>query len=174
MPFYPGPGLGGHCIPVDPQYLVWKARAEGFEPRFIELASQINAQKPRFVVDKVATLLNDRAKPLRGSKILALGVAYKRDVADVRESPSVDVMSLLIEKGADVAFADPFVSSISVAGTELTAIELTKESLAACDVCILLTDHTAFDRPFIADSASLIVDTRNAFKGIDSDDIVRI
>ena len=174
MPFYPGPGLGGHCIPVDPQYLTWKARAEGFEPRFIELASQINAQKPRFVVDKVVGLLNDRSKALRGSSILALGVAYKRDVADVRESPSIDVMSLLIERGADVAYADPFVDSIEIVGRKLDAIAVTSENVARYDLCLLLTDHTAFDLEMIAREAVLIVDTRNAFKGIEIDSIVRI
>jgi len=174
MPFYPGPGLGGHCIPVDPQYLTWKARAEGFEPRFIELASQINAQKPAFVVEKVVELLNDRAKPLRGSKVLALGVAYKRDVDDVRESPSIDVMSLLIDKGADVTFADPFVRSVRIGDRTLESLDATAKVIAGHDVCILLTDHSDFDRDMIAAAAQLIVDTRNAFKGIESGSIVRI
>jgi UDP-N-acetyl-D-glucosamine dehydrogenase len=174
MPFYPGPGLGGHCIPVDPQYLTWKARAEGFEPRFIELASQINSQKPGFVLQKVIELLNEKSKSLRGSKVLALGVAYKRDVDDVRESPSLDVMSLLIEKGAVVSYADPYVASVRIGEARVDRVELTPEAVADSDVCILLTDHTAFDRQMIAHAAQLIVDTRNAFKGIVSDKIVRI
>jgi len=174
MPFYPGPGLGGHCIPVDPQYLTWKARAEGFEPRFIELASQINAQKPGFVLQKVIEVLNEQSKSLRGSRVLALGVAYKRDVDDVRESPSLDVMSLLIEKGAQVSYVDPYVASVRIGEKELRRCELTREAVANSDVCILLTDHTAFDRRMIADNARLVVDTRNAFKGIVSDNIVRI
>jgi len=174
MPFYPGPGLGGHCIPVDPQYLTWKARAEGFEPRFIELAGVINAQKPAFVVQKVADLLNDQSKPLRGSRILALGVAYKRDVDDVRESPSIDVMTLLIDKGAVVTFADPFVDSVKIHDQPVSSVELSPVSVAAADVVLMLTDHTAFDRPMIAKNAKLIVDTRNGFKGIGGSNITRI
>jgi UDP-N-acetyl-D-glucosamine dehydrogenase len=174
MPFYPGPGLGGHCIPVDPQYLTWKARAEGLEPRFIELAGQINSQKPAFVVSKVQDLLNERCKSLKGSKVLALGVAYKRDVDDVRESPSIDVMTLLLEKGAVVEYADPFVASVTVAGREFRAVDLDEQKVAAADVVIMLTDHTAFDRKMIASAAGLIVDTRNGFRGAPSDHVVRI
>ena len=174
MPFYPGPGLGGHCIPVDPQYLTWKARAEGFEPRFIELASQINSQKPAFVAQKVVELLNDRGRALKGASVLALGVAYKRDVDDVRESPSLDVMSLLLARGADVTFADPHVGSVAIGDTRLEGRELTPDAVANADVCILLTDHSAFDLRMVADNARLIIDTRNAFKGIDSADIIRV
>jgi UDP-N-acetyl-D-glucosamine dehydrogenase len=174
MPFYPGPGLGGHCIPVDPLYLTWKARAEGLEPRFIELAGQINAQKPAFVVSKVVDLLNARSKALNGAKVLALGVAYKRDVDDVRESPSIDVMTLLLEKGAMLEYSDPFVPSVRIAGREYRSVELTSERVAAADLVLLLTDHTQFDRNAIAGAARLIVDTRNAFKGISSDRIVRV
>ncbi len=174
MPFYPGPGLGGHCIPVDPLYLTWKARAEGFEPRFIELAGQINAQKPEFVASKVMDALNDREKSLKGSKVLALGVAYKRDVDDVRESPALDVMTLLVEKGARVSFADPFVSEIELGGEKLSSVTPDAETVAGADAVILLTDHTAFDRPSIAAAAKLLIDTRNAFKGIAGDHILRI
>ena len=174
MPFYPGPGLGGHCIPVDPHYLTWKAKAEGFEPRFIELASAVNAQKPAFVVTKIVDLLNDRSRSLRGSKILALGVAYKRDVDDVRESPSIDVMTLLLEKGALVSFADPFVASVRIGDRTLSAVDLTPDIVQNTTVVLMLTDHTAFDRQMIAANASLIVDTRNAFKAFRSDKIVRI
>ncbi|TFH31048.1 MAG: nucleotide sugar dehydrogenase [Myxococcales bacterium] len=174
MPFYPGPGLGGHCIPVDPLYLTWKARAEGLEPRFIELAGQINSQKPAFVVSKVVDLLNGCAKALNGSRILVLGVAYKRDVDDVRESPSIDVMTLLLEKGAIIEYADPFVPAICIAGRELESVDLNEKRVEAADVVLMLTDHTAFDRKAIATKARLIVDTRNAFKGIVSDRIIRI
>ncbi len=174
MPFYPGPGLGGHCIPVDPHYLTWKARAEGFEPRFIELAGQINAQKPAFVVGKVADVLNDRRKALNGSRVLALGVAYKRDVDDVRESPSLDVMALLLERGADVRYADPLVPSVEVKGRRMDAVDPTAENVAAADVVVLLTDHSDFDLAAIAAHAEAIVDTRNAFKGIAGEHIVRI
>jgi len=174
MPFYPGPGLGGHCIPVDPLYLTWKARAEGFEPRFIELAGQINAQKPEFVATKVIDALNDRRKALRGSNILALGVAYKRDVDDVRESPALDVMSLLLDKGAEITFSDPFVTEVELRGRKLRSVALDASVLAAADAVLLLTDHTSFDRPMIAASAKLLIDTRNAFKGIAGDHILRV
>ncbi len=174
MPFYPGPGLGGHCIPVDPLYLTWKARAEGFEPRFIELAGQINAQKPEFVAQKVMDALNDRRKALRGSRILALGVAYKRDVDDVRESPALDVMSLLLDKGAEITFSDPFVSEVELRGRKLRSVAADAKNLADADAVLLLTDHTAFDRPGIAAAASLLIDTRNAFKGIAGDHILRV
>lgn len=174
MPFYPGPGLGGHCIPVDPLYLTWKARAEGFEPRFIELAGQINAQKPEFVAAKVMDALNDRSKSLKGSKILALGVAYKRDVDDVRESPALDVMSLLIDKGADMSFSDPFVAEAELRGRRLKSVRLVPETIAAADAVLLLTDHTSFDRPMIAKAASLLIDTRNAFRGIAGEHILRV
>jgi UDP-N-acetyl-D-glucosamine dehydrogenase len=174
MPFYPGPGLGGHCIPVDPLYLTWKARAEGLEPRFIELAGQINSQKPAFVVGKIVDLLNAREKSLKGARVLALGVAYKRDVDDVRESPSIDVMTLLIEKGAVVEYADPFVAKVEIAGRQCQSVPLDAERVAAADVVVLLTDHSAFDRKMIAGAARLIVDTRNAFKGLAAKHIVRI
>jgi UDP-N-acetyl-D-glucosamine dehydrogenase len=174
MPFYPGPGLGGHCIPVDPHYLTWKAKAEGFEPRFIELAGAINAQKPAFVVAKIGDLLNDRVKSLKRSKILALGVTYKRDVDDVRESPAVDVMTLLLEKGAEVSYADPFVPSIAIRDRKLSAVQLTASAVAEADVVLMLTDHTSFDLAMVASHARLVVDTRNAFKRIRSDVVVRI
>ena len=174
MPFYPGPGLGGHCIPVDPLYLTWKAKAEGFEPRFIELAGQINAQKPEFVASKVMDALNDRGKALKGAKILALGVAYKRDVDDVRESPALDVMSLLLDKGADISFSDPFVSEVEIRGRRLTSVALDDATVKAADAVLLLTDHTGFDRPAIAKAAGLVIDTRNAFKGIAGDHIRRV
>jgi UDP-N-acetyl-D-glucosamine dehydrogenase len=174
MPFYPGPGLGGHCIPVDPHYLTWKARAEGFEPRFIELATQINAQKPAFVAERIAAVLNDRSKALRGSRILVLGVAYKRDVDDVRESPSLDVMALLLERGAELIVSDPLVSSVRLHDAVYESVQLSPELLSSVDVAVLLTDHTAFDRAMIVDNANLIVDTRNAFKGFEADHIFRV
>jgi UDP-N-acetyl-D-glucosamine dehydrogenase len=174
MPFYPGPGLGGHCIPVDPLYLTWKARAEGFEPRFIELAGQINAQKPEFVASKVMDALNDRGKALKGAKILALGVAYKRDVDDVRESPALDVMSLLLDKGADISFSDPFVAEVELKGRRMKGVPLDTATVKAADAVLLLTDHTGFDRAAIAADARLVIDTRNAFKGIVGDHIRRV
>lgn len=174
MPFYPGPGLGGHCIPIDPQYLTWKARAEGFEARFIELASQINAQKPAYIVERIADALNEREIALKSSTVLALGVAYKRDIDDVRESPALDVMELLAEKGSDVRFTDPMVATVRVGERELAAVELSEDALKEADATILLTDHSAFDYGWIAETARLIIDTRNAFKGVAGSNIIRV
>lgn len=174
MPFYPGPGLGGHCIPVDPHYLTWKARAEGFEARLIELATQINSEKPRYVVDKIADVLNQRQKSMNGSTVLVLGVAYKRDIDDIRESPSLDVMSLLNEKGVVVNFADPWVAEVMVGGARFEAVDLTAACVAAADAVVLLTDHSGFDYEMIAREAAVVVDTRNAFKGIAGENILRI
>ena len=174
MPFYPGPGLGGHCIPVDPQYLTWKARAEGFEPRFIELAGQINAQKPRYVVGRIGDVLNDRGLAFKGAKILALGVAYKRDTNDVRESPSLDVMTLLLAKGAEVEFSDPLVETVRLGDEVLHSVELTPAKLAGADAVLLLTDHAAFDRNAIHDASDVIIDTRNAFRGFDDGKVIRV
>jgi UDP-N-acetyl-D-glucosamine dehydrogenase len=167
MPFYPGPGLGGHCIPVDPLYLSWKVRQVGFEARFIDLASQINGLMPSHVVEKVTDALNDHGKAVRGAGILVMGVAYKPEVGDVRESPALDVIALLLEKGANVTYHDPFVPSIDAAqqGGELamTCVAFNRERLLAADCVVVLTHHHAFDALDLA-SAKLVVDTRNAIK----------
>jgi len=172
MPFYPGPGLGGHCIPIDPFYLSWKAKQTGFEPRFIELAGQINASMPHFVVDKIADALNRHRKPLNGSSVLVLGLAYKRDIDDIRESPSLDVMTLLHQKGAHVRYADPHVPTLPGrswhGGFELHAQPLTPAALAAVDCVAILTEHTAVDYDMVLRSARMIVDTRNAIVGCHS------
>jgi UDP-N-acetyl-D-glucosamine dehydrogenase len=169
MPFYPGPGLGGHCIPIDPFYLSWKARQTGFEPRFIELAGQINGAMPHFVVDKIAEALNRDLKPVNGSTVLVLGLAYKRDIDDIRESPSLDVMALLHQRGARVQYADPYVPVLSGAlwpgGVDLASTPLTPANVAAADCVAILTDHRAFDYEMVLASAPLIVDTRSAIKG---------
>jgi UDP-N-acetyl-D-glucosamine dehydrogenase len=169
MPFYPGPGLGGHCIPIDPFYLSWKAKQTGFEPRFIELAGQINAAMPHFVVDKIADALNSHRKPLNGSAVLVLGLAYKRDIDDIRESPSLDVMTLLREKGAHVRYADPYVPALPArswqGGLDLQSEEITPVSLAAADCVTILTDHQVVDYDMVLQSSRLIVDTRNAIAG---------
>jgi UDP-N-acetyl-D-glucosamine dehydrogenase len=169
MPFYPGPGLGGHCIPIDPFYLSWKAKQTGFEPRFIELAGQINSAMPHFVVNKIADALNGQRKPLNGSTVLILGVAYKRDIDDIRESPSLDVMTLLSEKGARVQYADPYVPALPARGRhgalELQSEEITPASLAAADCVAILTDHQVVDYDLVLRSSRLIVDTRNAIAG---------
>ena len=169
MAFYPGPGLGGHCIPIDPFYLSWKAKQTGFEPRFIELAGHVNAAMPHFVVDKVVDALNERRKPVNGSSVLIAGVAYKRDIDDVRESPALDVMGLLHAKGATVAYADPFVPEVHgrewSGRIDLRAVELTPATFGQYDCVVIITDHKAFDYEAMLAAADVIVDTRNAIKG---------
>jgi UDP-N-acetyl-D-glucosamine dehydrogenase len=166
MPFYPGPGLGGHCIPIDPFYLSWKAKQAGFEARFIELAGHVNAGMPHYVADKVGEALNTHRKPVNGSSILVLGISYKRDIDDIRESPALDVMHVLHQRGARIAYADPHVPSLRArdwpGGCELTSVDLTRDSLASFDCVVVVTDHRAFDWTMVADAATLIVDTRNA------------
>lgn len=164
--FYPGPGIGGHCIPIDPFYLTWKARAYGIHTRFIELAGEINQAMPLWVVNKIAEALNERGLPLKGAKIMVLGVAYKKNVDDMRESPSVEVMELLARRGAIVSYSDPHVPvfpRLRRSHFELKSVELTPQSLAEPDAVVLLTDHASFDHELIADHARLLVDTRGAF-----------
>jgi UDP-N-acetyl-D-glucosamine dehydrogenase len=172
MPFHPGPGLGGHCIPIDPFYLSWKAKQSGFDPRFIELAGQINGAMPHFVVETIADALNRHRKPLNGSTVLVLGLAYKRDIDDIRESPSLDVIGLLHAKGARIRYADPFVPVLSASawagGFELRSQPLTADSLADVDCVAILTDHRSVDYDMVRDSAALVVDTRNSIDGIHS------
>ena len=168
LPFYPGPGLGGHCIPVDPHYLTWKAKMTGVEPRLIELASQINSEMPAFTVSRIADALNEQKKSLNGSKILALGVAYKRDVNDIRESPALAVLLKLIEKGAVVSYADPYVPHIDLGGKTFSSIPVGKEVLEAADCVVVLTDHSTFDYSMIAVNSPLVVDCRNALRGFDA------
>jgi UDP-N-acetyl-D-glucosamine dehydrogenase len=167
MPFYPGPGIGGHCIPVDPFYLAWKAREYQVSARFVELASEINAEMPRHVVDRVATVLNDeRQRGLSLSHILVVGVAYKRDVDDTRESPALVIMELLQERGALVDYHDPFVLSLpAMRNRPLLAakqsVELTGGLLRQYDIVVVVTDHSVIDWPMLVSNAPLIVDTRN-------------
>ncbi len=168
MAFYPGPGLGGHCIPIDPFYLSWKAKQTGFDPRFIELAGHINAGMPHYVTEKVAEALNTKRKSVNGSNILIVGVAYKRDIDDMRESPALDVMGLLHGKGANVAYADPYVPEVH--GREwsgrydIQAVDLTRGSIGRYDCVVIITDHKAFDYDAIVAEADIVVDTRNAIK----------
>ena len=164
MPFYPGPGLGGHCIPIDPFYLSWKARASGFETRFIELAGYINGQMPHHVVDLAARALNDHGKAVRGSRVLVLGVAYKADIDDTRESPSLDIMQTLLERGARVDYSDPFVRSLTFAGRTLSSVPLTPAQLKRFDCVVIATAHSAFPYDDVVRHARTIVDTRNALK----------
>ncbi len=173
MPFYPGPGLGGHCIPIDPFYLSWKTKQAGIEARFIDLAGYINGQMPHFVVDKIQNALNDHTKPLKGSQVHVMGVAYKRDIDDVRESPALDIIHLLGRRGAKVSYSDPFVPKISADGIELQATDAAT-GIAQADCVVVVTDHKKFDYAAMVRDARLIVDTRNALKGIDSEKIVRL
>jgi len=163
MPFYPGPGLGGHCIPIDPVYLSWKARAHGFEPRLIEVSQQINVKMPEHVVARIAAILNGAGKPVRGSRIQILGVAYKRDVSDTRESPAIDVMQHLVKQGAVVSYSDPYVPRLREADLDLQAQPLS--ALRQADCAVIITNHAAFDYRQIVREARLILDTRNALKG---------
>jgi UDP-N-acetyl-D-glucosamine dehydrogenase len=172
MPFYPGPGLGGHCIPIDPFYLSWKTKQAGIEARFIELAGYINGQMPQFVADKVQNALNDVAKPVKGSKIHVMGVAYKRDIDDLRESPALDVMVLLARRGATLTYSDPHVHQLRLEGAQLAS--LPESAAADADCVVIVTDHTAFDYPRLVERSRLIVDTRNALKGVSSTKIVRL
>jgi UDP-N-acetyl-D-glucosamine dehydrogenase len=170
MKFTPGPGLGGHCIPIDPLYLSWKMKELKYTARFIELASEINANMPRYVVGKITDALNAHAKPLKGSKILILGAAYKPDVDDARESPALDIITLLTAADCDISFHDPHVPRIS---GETWALECVPDLMAAvksADCVVVVTDHSGYDWPKIANHASLIVDTRNALDGTTSDE----
>ena len=166
MRFMPGPGVGGHCIPLDPHYLEWKAREYNFRTKFIGLAGEINRSMPEFVREKVNRLLNEHKKPLNGSKILALGVSYKKDIDDWRESPSLPVMELLIEAGADVVYHDPHVADFKEGHLDMKSVDLTEEALKSSDLVLILTDHSAFDYEMIAQHASAILDTRNATQNL--------
>ena len=162
MPFYPGPGLGGHCIPIDPLYLSWKLKTLNFNARFIELADEINTNMPRYVVSKVTEALNEDSKPVRGSQILVLGVAYKPDVDDVRESPAIDIIQLLQQQGAAVSFHDPHVADLRFDDIEMRSVEYGVATVASADCVLIVTDHSAYDWAEILDNAQLVVDTRNA------------
>lgn len=173
MPFYPGPGLGGHCIPIDPFYLSWKSKQSGIEARFIELAGYINGQMPHFVVDRIQNALNDHSKPLRGSSVHILGMAYKKDIDDVRESPGLDIMHLLLQRGAKVSYSDPFIPSLRLEDQRFE----NREMLPACasaDCVVVVTDHTGIDYSSVLEVAPLIVDTRNALKRFQSPKIVTL
>ncbi len=174
QPFYPGPGLGGHCIPIDPFYLSWKAKEFDFRTRFIELAGEINIKMPYFVIEQTADALNERRKSIKGSKILVLGLAYKRDIDDLRESPSLTIIELLREKGAMVAYNDPYFPSVGRGRHyDLNMTNTPLENLDQYDAVLIVTDHSSYDYRAIVEQAQLVVDTRNATKGIDSAKIVR-
>jgi UDP-N-acetyl-D-glucosamine dehydrogenase len=166
MPFYPGPGLGGHCIPIDPLYLSWRMKSYNYNARFIEIADEINMNMPRHVISKISEALNDDLKPIKGSRVLVLGAAYKKDIDDVRESPALDVIKLLGDRGAHVEYHDPYIPHLSlehVGGQgEMQSVPFTEEAVRATDCVVIITDHTSFNYALLADHARLIVDTRNA------------
>ena len=173
MPFYPGPGLGGHCIPIDPFYLSWKSKEAGIEARFIELAGYINGQMPEHVVARIQNALNDAAKPVRGSHIHVLGVAYKRDIDDVRESPALDIIQLLRRMGAEVSYSDPYVPRLLVENAELRS-EPVFPAVDEADCVVIVTDHSKVDYAPVVDRAKLIFDTRNALRSITSEKIIKL
>src|SRR6188474_527135 len=165
MAFYPGPGLGGHCIPIDPVYLSWKAKQSGFESRFIELAGHVNSSMPRYVVERVSEALNSVGRPLRGSRVHLYGMAYKADVGDYRESPAIDIVRLLEERGAVVSYTDPHVPVVGDHGVSMTGLGEAEALAAGIDCAVIVTNHRAFDYDALVRTAPLIVDTRNALKG---------
>lgn len=165
--FYPGPGIGGHCIPLDPYYLTWKARVSGYEAKFIALASEINSNMPQYVLALIADALNDDGKCIKGSKILILGVAYKKNVSDTRESPAIEIIALLQAKGADVSYADPFVPTLIVNGRACQSVALGDDILRDSDCAVIIANHDAFDYHQIGEHAKLIVDTRNAMVSVE-------
>jgi UDP-N-acetyl-D-glucosamine dehydrogenase len=174
MAFYPGPGLGRHSVVPDANYPAWNARLNGFRPRLIELATDINGQMPIFTIDRIADALNERKRSLNGSKILALGVTYKRNSDDLAESTALEVLVGLRQKGASVCYSDPYVVSADIDGELLNSVPVTAELVKSVDCVVLLTDHSDFDYPMIAAHSALIVDSRNAFKGFPDANIIRL
>jgi UDP-N-acetyl-D-glucosamine dehydrogenase len=174
MAFYPGPGLGGHCIPIDPFYLSWKAKQSGFEARFIELAGQVNGAMPEYVVQRISDALNSVKKPVNGSRIHLLGMAYKRDVSDMRESPALDVLELLSRRGAAMTYSDPYVAELVHDGRVMKSIDPAAALAQKPDCTVICTDHTVFDYDALVDSGALVVDTRNALKDRKSPGIFRL
>ncbi|MBM4383964.1 MAG: nucleotide sugar dehydrogenase [Deltaproteobacteria bacterium] len=166
MKFTPGPGLGGHCIPVDPTYLSWKMKALNFTARFIELATDVNGHMPEYVVEKITSLLNEERQSVNGAKLLLLGVAYKADVSDVRESPVLDISKLLLERGGDVRYHDPHVPEMRIEGHTLNSVDLTDEQISGADLVVILTDHTSIDYGRVVRLAHRVYDTRNATKAV--------
>jgi len=165
MKFTPGPGLGGHCIPIDPHYLAWKMRALNYKTRFIEVAGEVNSEMPAFWVRKVVEGLNEDSKSVRGSNVLVIGAAYKKDIDDVRESPALDIIRLLLQQGAKVSYHDPFVAHLHEDGVDLSSVPLDADRVAAADCVVIATDHTGLDYDMLATKARRVVDTRHALKG---------
>src|SRR5262249_2101231 len=174
MPFYPGPGLGGHCIPIDPHYLSWKMKSLNFSARFIELAGEINSHMPDFTVNKIMRALNAHQKSINASKILILGVAYKANVSDMRESPALDVIHLLQQMGAEVSFHDPYVPWIYVEQHKMNSKPYSKELLRQADAVVITTAHSAFHPKEILANTKLVIDPRNMLRGLKADNLVRL
>jgi len=174
MPFYPGPGLGGHCIPIDPYYLSWKARQSGFECRFIELAGHVNGAMPEYVVERVSDALNTVKKPINGSRIHIYGVAYKRDVGDMRESPALDIIELLVRRGGVMSYSDPYVPTLKLGGHQFTAEPEAAALARRPDCAVICTDHSTFNWKALVDSGIHVVDTRNSLSSFSSPSIVRL
>jgi UDP-N-acetyl-D-glucosamine dehydrogenase len=180
MPFYPGPGIGGHCIPLDPHYLSWKARMHGFEARFISLAEEVNSRMPEHVVELIAKGLNQHRKPVNGSRILIMGVAYKRDIDDMRESPALAIIEKLQRLGAAVSYHDPYVPEIHLEANDenMRGIDLSDEVVSGAECVVIVTDHRKIDYKWLVQHANLIVDTRNATRGLvderSGDKIIRL
>lgn len=174
MPFYPGPGLGGHCIPIDPLYLSWKLKTLNYNARFIELASEINSNMPLYVVRKITSALNGRRKSVNGSQIVILGIAYKKDISDVRESPALDIMTMLKEMGANLTYHDPFVPEVRIANGIMKSADFNAELLSGSACTVIVADHSSYDWQFVVDHSNLIVDTRNATHPIKNTKIAKI
>ena len=174
MPFYPGPGLGGHCIPVDPYYPTWKAKMNGFEPRLIEIATIINSQMPGFTVSRIADALNKRKKSVNGSRILAVGITYKSDVSDVRESAALEVVKLLMDEGAEVTYSDPYVSNIRIGDKLLCSANVTRDLLQSMDCVVILTDHSMFDYSIIAAASPMVLDCQNSLRAYSGSNILSL
>ena len=168
MPFYPGLGLGGHCLPIDPEYLAWKLKTLSYNARFIQLASEINFGMPRYVLSKISDALNAYSKPLKGSRVIVLGITYKADVNDLRESPALDILQLLQEKDVDVAFHDPYVTELNYEGLTMKSLELTSEVLEAADCVVVATSHSSYDWNWILEHSKLFIDTKNVTHGVAS------
>jgi UDP-N-acetyl-D-glucosamine dehydrogenase len=173
MPFQPGPGLGGHCIPIDPLYLSWKLKTLNYRARFIELASEINADMPNYVVNKINDALNDFSKSIKNSKVLILGVSYKRDIDDLRESPALDVIELLRQRGAKVMYHDAYVPEIELDGSILISIDL-DQGLRDADCAVIITNHSNLDYQKVVNASKVVIDTRNATKGIQSPKVIKL
>jgi UDP-N-acetyl-D-glucosamine dehydrogenase len=174
IPFYPGPGLGGHCIPVDPLYLLWKARADGFDLRFIDLADKINSSMPRMVTLRAMELLNEQGKAFKGSRVHLLGVTYKRDTSDTRESPALEIMKLCLAAGAVVSYSDPFVPTLTINGKLFESLPADPDVLCGCDLAMIVADHSQFDYASIVEHSPLVFDTRNATDGMVSGNLIRL